>query len=40
MEHELEDFDRGLAFDLGKLMERRRALQFMAGAGAVAFLAA
>lgn len=40
MEHELEDFDRGLAFDLGKLMERRRALQMMAGAGAVAFLAA
>lgn len=40
MEHELEDFDRGLAFDLGTLMERRRALQMMAGAGAVAFLAA
>ena len=40
MEHELEDFDRGLAFDLGKLMERHRALQMMAGAGAVAFLAA
>lgn len=40
MEHELEDFDRGLAFDLGTLMERRRALQMMAGAGTVAFLAA
>ena len=40
MEHELEDFDRGLAFDLGTLVERRRALQFMAGASAVAFLAA
>jgi protocatechuate 3,4-dioxygenase beta subunit len=40
MDHELEDFDRGLAFDLTKLMERRRALQVLAGAGAVAFLAA
>ena len=40
MEHDLEDFDHGLAADLGRLMERRRALQVMAGAGAVAFLAA
>ncbi len=29
MEHDLEDFDCGLAFDLGKLMERRRAQQMM-----------
>ena len=40
MEHELDDFDRGLAVDLGRLMERRNALKVFAGAGALAVLAA
>ena len=35
-----EDLDRGLAFDVSTLLERRRALKLMAGAGVAAVLAA
>jgi protocatechuate 3,4-dioxygenase beta subunit len=35
-----EDLDRGLAFDVSTLLERRRALKLMAGAGLAAVLAA
>jgi protocatechuate 3,4-dioxygenase beta subunit len=35
-----DDFDRGLAFDVSTLLERRRALKLMAGAGVAAVLAA
>jgi protocatechuate 3,4-dioxygenase beta subunit len=38
MDHELEDHDRGLSFDLVTLMERRRALKLFAGAGLVALV--
>ncbi|MDQ1425380.1 MAG: hypothetical protein QOD72_2878, partial [Acidimicrobiaceae bacterium] len=34
------DHDRGLGFDLATLMNRRRALKFVTGAGALTFLAA
>jgi protocatechuate 3,4-dioxygenase beta subunit len=37
---ELHDHDRGLGFDLTTLMNRRRALMFVTGAGALTFLAA
>jgi protocatechuate 3,4-dioxygenase beta subunit len=37
---ELEDHDRGLRFDLPVLMNRRRALTLLTGAGAFTFLAA
>jgi protocatechuate 3,4-dioxygenase beta subunit len=37
---EVHDHDRGLGFDLATLMNRRRALQFVTGAGVFAFLAA
>ena len=37
---EVHDHDRGLAFDLPKLVDRRRALQLLAGAGLVTFAAA
>ncbi|MDO8364595.1 MAG: hypothetical protein Q7V88_17015 [Actinomycetota bacterium] len=40
MEHQLAEWDRGLAHDMTRLIQRRRALQLFAGAGAVAFLAA
>src|SRR5882757_5133715 len=39
-EEEIDDHDRGLAFDLAKLVDRRRALQLLAGAGLVTFAAA
>ena len=40
-DHDLEhDLDRGLAFDVSTLLERRRALKLMAGAGVAAVLAA
>src|SRR5262245_24188833 len=35
-DHELEDHDRGLAFDLETLVNRRRALTLIGGAGLVA----
>ena len=38
MDHELEEHDRGLAYDLGTLLERRRALKLFAGAGLVALV--
>ena len=38
MDHELEDHDRGLSFDLVTLMERRRALKLFAGAGLFALV--
>jgi protocatechuate 3,4-dioxygenase beta subunit len=37
---EIHDHDRGLSFDLGTLMNRRRALTLFTGAGALTFLAA
>jgi protocatechuate 3,4-dioxygenase beta subunit len=37
---EVHDHDRGLAFDLPRLVDRRRALQLLAGAGIVTFAAA
>ncbi|MDP2289570.1 MAG: 3,4-dioxygenase subunit beta [Actinomycetota bacterium] len=40
MEHEHDDWDRGLAFDMQRMMHRRGALKALAGAGALAFLAA
>ena len=39
-DHELEDHDRGLAFDLETLVSRRRALTLIGGAGLVAAAAA
>jgi protocatechuate 3,4-dioxygenase beta subunit len=39
-ENEVHDHDRGLGFDLTTLMNRRRALMFVTGAGALTFLAA
>jgi protocatechuate 3,4-dioxygenase beta subunit len=39
-DHEHGDLDRGLAFDVTTLLERRRALKLMAGAGVAAVLAA
>src|SRR5882757_7794803 len=39
-EEEIDDHDRGLAFDLARLVDRRRALQLLAGAGLVTFAAA
>ncbi len=39
-EHDSDDHDRGLAFDLGALIERRRLLGLVGVAGASAFLAA
>lgn len=35
MEHELHDHDRGLAFDLSTLLDRRRVLKLFAGAALV-----
>lgn len=40
MEHQPDEWDLGLAHDLNRMMERRRALKVLAGAGAAAFLAA
>ncbi len=40
MEHQPDEWDLGLAHDLNRMMERRRALKLLAGAGAAAFLAA
>ena len=40
MDHTLEDFDGGLAFDISRVMQRRQALKLLAGGGALAFLAA
>ncbi|MCE9622788.1 MAG: hypothetical protein K8R99_10620 [Actinomycetia bacterium] len=40
MDHTLEDFDRGLAFDIGRVVQRRQALKMLAGGCALAFLAA
>jgi protocatechuate 3,4-dioxygenase beta subunit len=39
-DHDHEELDRGLAFDVSTLLERRRALKLMAGAGVAAVLAA
>ena len=39
-DHPLEDFDRGLAFDVQRMSTRRGAIKAMAGAGALAYLAA
>ena len=39
-DHEHGDLDRGLGFDVSTLLERRRALKLMAGAGVAAVLAA
>ncbi|MEQ1872787.1 MAG: hypothetical protein ABL953_03585 [Ilumatobacteraceae bacterium] len=40
MDHPLEDFDRGLAFDIERMVQRRQALKLLAGGSALAFLAA
>jgi protocatechuate 3,4-dioxygenase beta subunit len=40
MTHEIEDHDRGLAYDLPRIVDRRRALQLLAGAGLVTVAAA
>ena len=40
MEHPVEDFDRGLAFDISRVVQRRQALKMLAGGSALAFLAA
>jgi protocatechuate 3,4-dioxygenase beta subunit len=40
MSHDLEDHDRGLAFDLPRLMSRRRALGVLTGSVTVAAVAA
>ena len=32
-DHEIHDHDRGLAFDLGTMLGRRRVLTLLAGAG-------
>ena len=40
MDHTLEDFDRGLAFDITRMVQRRQALKMLAGRSALAFLAA
>jgi protocatechuate 3,4-dioxygenase beta subunit len=37
-EEELEDHDRGLAFDLSTLMDRRQVIKLIAGAGLVTFV--
>jgi protocatechuate 3,4-dioxygenase beta subunit len=39
-DHEIEDHDRGLSYDLPTLLNRRRALSLLGGAGLVAALAA
>ena len=39
-DHPLEDFDRGLAFDVQRMSTRRGAIKAMAGAGALVYLAA
>jgi protocatechuate 3,4-dioxygenase beta subunit len=40
MDHQPDEWDLGLAHDLNRMMERRRAIKLLAGAGAVALLAA
>lgn len=40
MDHTLEDFDRGLAFDITRVVQRRQALKMLAGGSALAFLGA
>lgn len=40
MDRTLEDFDRGLAFDITRVVQRRQALKMLAGGSALAFLAA
>ena len=37
-DHELEDHDRGLAFDMSTLLHRRRVLQLIGGAGLLALV--
>jgi len=38
MEDEVHEHDRGLAYDLGTLFDRRRTLKLLAGVGALAFV--
>ena len=38
VDHELEDHDRGLAFDMSTLLQRRRVLQLIGGAGLLALV--
>jgi protocatechuate 3,4-dioxygenase beta subunit len=40
MDHTLDDFDRGLAFDVARMVQRRQALKMLAGGSALALLAA
>ena len=40
MDHPVEDFDRGLAYDISRVVQRRQALKMLAGGSALAFLAA